>query len=231
EEYNDLEFYYKYASSAYAETCNKPNGNILVSAINESSSDTQGFIARDDGRKEIVLSFRGSTSAWDWLTNFQIVETPFIVANISGPAGVMVHTGFLTAQAPLLRITIEDVQSQLVGHPKYSVVTTGHSLGGALSTLAGITLKQILPDVKVRIYTYGQPRVGNAGLAKWVDTSFGHANLFRSVHTTDTVPHLPPTLFLPNYTHHGIEYWSFKDPSSAANTKKCALTGEDPKCS
>jgi predicted lipase len=39
---------------------------------------------------------------------------------------------------------------------------TGHSLGGALATLAALDVKrQINPSNTVYFYTYGCPRVGN----------------------------------------------------------------------
>lgn len=37
-------------------------------------------------------------------------------------------------------------RSQLATHPGYSIVTTGASIGGALASLAGITLQQNFPS-------------------------------------------------------------------------------------
>jgi len=70
------------------------------------------------------------------------------------------------------------VAQQLKAHPGYSVVTTGHSLGGSLSSLAAVTIKHNFPDKyvtpfptfiqwvyavalsEVRSYSYGAPRTG-----------------------------------------------------------------------
>jgi predicted lipase len=46
-------------------------------------------------------------------------------------------------------------------HPGAPIFVTGHSLGGALAVIAALDLKLSL-NVKVTVYTYGQPRVGNA---------------------------------------------------------------------
>ncbi|KAK6013790.1 triacylglycerol lipase, partial [Ostertagia ostertagi] len=52
-------------------------------------------------------------------------------------------------------------------YAEYKVVFTGHSLGGALAALAAArTAKQGLrPGDKITMYTYGQPRVGDAQFA------------------------------------------------------------------
>ena len=69
------------------------------------------------------------------------------------------------------------VKQQVSSHPDYSIVTTGHSLGGSLALLAAISLRQNFPDryepiiissndycnsllSKIRTYSYGAPRTG-----------------------------------------------------------------------
>ena len=41
----------------------------------------------------------------------------------------------------------------------------GHSLGGALATLAALDIKRKLPGLKLRVYTFGSPRTGNHAFA------------------------------------------------------------------
>ena len=38
------------------------------------------------------------------------------------------------------------VRQQVSSHPDYSIVTTGHSLGGSLALLAAISLRQNFPE-------------------------------------------------------------------------------------
>lgn len=45
-------------------------------------------------------------------------------------------------------------------YPNAPIVITGHSLGGALSVLAGVEVNHYIKKVDF-IYNYGQPRVGN----------------------------------------------------------------------
>ncbi|KAF7344007.1 Alpha/beta-hydrolase [Mycena venus] len=227
--YNDLVFYFQYASSAYSTTgCARPNGNTLVSTINDLLTDTQGFIARDDNRKEIVVALRGSTSAQDFITDAEIVLAPFVSPGVSPPTGSLAHTGFLTAWNSVASSVISTVRAQVAANPGYQLVSTGHSLGGALSSLAGISLQQNFPGNTVRMYTYGQPRTYNPTGANFINTQFG-SRAFRAVHTTDGVPTIIPQS--DGYQHHGVEFWNFLDPSSALTTRSCAPSGEDITCS
>ncbi|KAF9457131.1 alpha/beta-hydrolase [Collybia nuda] len=230
--YNDLVFYFKYASSSYdifSPSCPRPNGNTLVSTISNLITDTQGFIARDDNRKEIVVVFRGSTSPTDFLTDAALLLVPFISPGVNAPSGTLVHAGFLLAWDSVASSVISTVSSQLAAHPDYTIVTSGHSLGGALSSLAGISLKQNFPNSKLRMYTYGQPRTGNKAYATFVNTQIGVNNLFRGVHTFDGVPTIIPPIL--GYVHHATEYWSTIDPTSALTTRQCNASGEDLTCS
>ncbi|KAJ7922911.1 alpha/beta-hydrolase, partial [Mycena leptocephala] len=227
--FNDLVFYFQYASSSYsAAGCARPNGNTLVSNFNDSRTDTQGFIARDDTRKEIVVALRGSTSAQDFVTDAEIVLTPFVSPGVNAPAGSTAHTGFLAAWNAVAPTVISTVRAQVAAHPGYQLVSTGHSLGGALSSLAGISLQQNFPGNTVRMYTYGQPRTFNPTGANFINAQFG-SRAFRAVHTTDGVPTIIPRL--DGYQHHGVEFWNFLDPASAVTTKSCVASGEDPTCS
>ncbi|KAL0574308.1 hypothetical protein V5O48_007646 [Marasmius crinis-equi] len=226
--FNDLVFYFQYASSAYVDSCARPNGNTLVLQIDEASTDTQAFIARDDTRREIVVALRGSTSDQDFETDAEIALAPFVSPGISPPGGSLAHTGFLTAWNSIANQVISTVRSQLAAHPGYGLVSSGHSLGGALSGLAGISLQQNFPGSTTRMFTYGQPRTFNPTAANFVNAQFG-TRAFRGVHTTDGVPTIIPRIL--GYQHHGVEYWNFQDPASAATVKQCAASGEDATCS
>ncbi|KAF9457029.1 Alpha/Beta hydrolase protein [Collybia nuda] len=204
EDYNSLRYYFKYASSAYVD---KLTITCLTSIIqlNNASTGTQGFIAKDEGKKEIIVAFRGSESLLDFYMDVQFDLVPFVVSNIGGPRGVKVHEGSLRGWNGVAQTVNTVVREYL--KDGYTLVLTGHSLGGAIASLAGITLNQdltirtgcvsyiltVVDIIKgawtmhsgIRIYTYGQPRTGNVEYAEWVNDKIGTDNLFRVVNFDD----------------------------------------------
>ncbi|PPQ76737.1 hypothetical protein CVT24_012459 [Panaeolus cyanescens] len=227
----ELTWYFKYASSAYIpfNACPKPNGQTFVTRISNIVTDTQGYIARDDTRKEIIVVFRGSTSPEDFIiTDGNIPLVPFLSPGLSAPGDVRVHSGFLIAWNSVATTVIDAVKQQLIGRNGYTIVTVGHSLGGSLASLSAMAMKSNFPDVKVRMYTYGQPRTGNPDYANWVNVLFGTGKAYRVTHTTDPVPHLPEQFM--GYAHHGTEYWISHDPADSYSIVSCNPSGEDPTC-
>jgi len=120
------------------------------------------------------------------------------------------------------------VRQQVSSYPDYSIVTTGHSLGGSLALLAAISLRQNFPDSKIRTFSYGAPRTGNRFFSDYVNETFGK-DAFRVVHGDDGVPKMISTKL--GYHHHGVEYWQHASPPSEATTVECNAEGEDPACS
>ncbi|KAJ7243920.1 alpha/beta-hydrolase [Mycena haematopus] len=234
--YDDLVHYFKYASTAYAIIIPgpqlipvRPNGQKLCAKMYNMLTDTHGYVARDDTRKEIVVAFRGTVTPMNFITDGlgMLVDWDSTLCNVVAPADTKVHFGFQNAWSTVCTHTITTVTTELAAHPGYSIVVTGHSLGGALASLAGITLQMIFPTAQVRYYTYGQPRTGNAVYATWVNALIGPEKSFRVVHTFDGVPTMAPEML--GYVHHSTEYWALS-PHSPQQTRICnaAGLGEDP---
>ncbi|KAF9482264.1 alpha/beta-hydrolase [Pholiota conissans] len=224
--YNDLERYTKYSSAVYQLICPSPLGNKLVKSFDISA--TQGFVVRDDSRKEIIVAFRGTLEIADAFVDLQILFTPLKSTGLSGFGDAQVHTGFLFAYNVVASTVLSTVKAQAAAYPSYKIIATGHSLGGATASLAAVSIKSALPNATVKLYTYGQPRVGNAAFATYVENLIGTDNIFRAVHTYDGVPTI---LFkVLGYRHFATEYWNFQDSASPARVKKCT-GGDDPTCS
>ncbi|KAL4420183.1 hypothetical protein ABPG77_008319 [Micractinium sp. CCAP 211/92] len=74
-----------------------------------------------------------------------------------------------------------------------------HSRGGAMAVLAAVDLATDKagevgisnPWVQIKLYTFGQPRVGDVAYANLVESLF--AERFRIVANSDPVPHVPPS--------------------------------------
>lgn len=115
--------------------------------------------------------------------------------------GCLVHLGFKTAWDEISEAVFEGVATAKQDHPDYKIVVTGHSLGGALATLASGYLRK--SNYTLDMYTYGSPRVGNEAFASFVTSQPGRE--YRITHLDDIVPKLPPLIL--GYRHTSPEYW------------------------
>ncbi|KAF5328718.1 hypothetical protein D9619_011731 [Psilocybe cf. subviscida] len=224
--YDNLVRYTKYSSAVYQWICPAPLGNTLVDQFDISG--TQGFVVRDDSRKEIVVALRGTMELKDAFIDAQIIQVPLKSTGLANVGDSYVHIGFLYAYNVVASSVLRTVKAQKAAYPSYTIIVTGHSLGAAVAALAAVSIKSALPSSNLKLYTFGQPRTGNAAFATYVENLIGINNIFRAVHTYDGVPTI---LFKAlGYRHFANEYWNFAEPASAANTKKCS-GGDDPSCS
>ena len=82
------------------------------------------------------------------------------------------------------------------GPPIKHVIFSGHSLGGALATLAAVQFAKQYPDIVVSCVTFGSPRVGNGTFAQMFNKCC--AGSFRFVNEDDPVPMGPTPI---RFTH------------------------------
>ncbi|KIJ18505.1 hypothetical protein PAXINDRAFT_70939 [Paxillus involutus ATCC 200175] len=226
--YDNLVRYTKYASGAYQVLCPRPMGNTLVAQFMDLVTSTQGFIARDDQREELVIAFRGTTDVTSIL-----VDTSIILVPLKGPglppldssliarsAEPRVHIGFLIAFQTIAQTVLDKLELQLQAHPSYTIVVCGHSLGGAIASIASIAINYTFPGKSISLYTFGQPRTGNPAFAELVEGAVGVENVYRY-----GVPTMIPATF--GYQHFATEYWEFTELGPPKNVKRCK-GGEDP---
>lgn len=120
---------------------------------------------------------------------------------------------------------ISSINSLKASNPGYTIVVTGHSLGGGIASIAASSLAAL--GNKVTVYTYGEPRNGNDDFTTYIQSLIPTSSYFRVTHANDGVPQIPPKVL--GYRHHGTEYWEKPlgiGSVSASNTYKCA--GEEP---
>ncbi len=146
--------------------------------------ETQGFVAQTE--ETILIAFRGTESLGDWLANLRIIRT----ARSYGK----VHSGFLTGYLVVHSAIVNAIE----GATNKRVWITGHSLGGALATIAAAELKE-LADIG-GVYTYGQPRVGDSALEQFFVVNYSN-RLFRFVNDDDLVTRSSAALQTRRQTH------------------------------
>ena len=184
----------------YSRRAYRPNSGDMV--LESPATDT-GVLFADIG-DAIVLAFRGTRNLRDWITDAQFFKRPLSGTN-SGDAKV--HTGFYRG--------FDSILSNIIGNllpdgftAKASVkplIITGHSLGGALASLAAFFLSRQGFNVRA-VYTFASPRVGNAAWRAAYTAECGDRS-FRIACAGDLVP-LVPGIFTPirdGYRHVGME--------------------------
>ncbi|PHH80444.1 hypothetical protein CDD82_1743 [Ophiocordyceps australis] len=204
------------------------NGATLLKYIDIKETDTQAAIWKHEATREIVLGLPGTATNRDWLTDFAAFLVPYVSSRVSCPSTCRVHFGFLLAWYSLAPKVEEELAKALADNPGYTTVISGHSLGGALATLAFGTLINGPYNV-TRVYTYGQPRVGNQDTVNYLDGLAGASDsnpgmIMRATHADDGVPRLPPLSF--HYVHTRTEYWEMATVAAKNSTYRCF--GQEP---
>jgi len=173
----------------------------------------QAFLA--SWKDKTVLAFRGTegaesirlktpdalaalTAKWGWtlpesldtflatdlLDDLNFTLTPYQKSKV--------HRGFLAATLDLWPAIEKDLLT-LAAKTTMPVFVTGHSLGGAMAVVAGMTYPF------AAIVTFGEPRVGR-DLHLTLDPAGRH---IRYVNGDDPIPRIMPTIYPFEYQHHG----------------------------
>ncbi|EKF38210.1 lipase, putative, partial [Trypanosoma cruzi marinkellei] len=209
-----------YAKAAYCEedaisswtcaSCARDLGMERVRVFTNVEHNTQAFVGVN--KSTIVVSFRGTRGTINWLYNLEFLFVPYIR---EGCVGCFVHTGF-NCELQSLWVKMRKYLRKLVGKKGIErILITGHSLGGAMATIAAANLVSqnhlFSHGLKILLYTFGAPRVGNMQFADWLLASFcrgGHES-YRVTHKRDVVPHVPPRFI--GYLHAPHEVWYDND--------------------
>ena len=141
------------------------------------------FLAKGIGEYEgqAFVAIKGTASLYDALTDLNAGVK-------SSHTGFSVHQGFFYAFDSILN-DLRSFLSELSGvHILHCV---GHSLGGALATLAADWIKGTRAAPRVNLYTFGSPRVGLPPFARSCTSRLNQSNIFRVYHKTDPVPMVP----------------------------------------
>lgn len=150
------------------------------------------------------MSFRGTDSIRNWITNLDFDTTNCDGLPMSDDVDCEVHSGWDDAWHQIRNSVYVSVSKAQTLYANYTLVVTGHSLGGAVATIAAAHLRA--DGYVCDLYTYGSPRVGNQGFVDFLDAQEGSE--YRITHYDDPVPRVPPTWsWLGGYRHSSPEYW------------------------
>lgn len=182
-----------------------------------------GFIARKHGTSDIYVVFRGTATLGEWISNLKFIQQSYTTIRDSDVLGET-HWGFrrtyerpendkrtalwitrvfdqlLLANARSMKDFVEEalVKACPKDAPESRIFVTGHSLGGALATLATAHILRLVRENRISakppiLYTFASPRVGDAKFAAELE----RLECYRIANSEDIVPKVPlPTLLL-----------------------------------
>ena len=83
--------YTRFSAASYADSCpNPPYGATVANFFNVASTDTQGYLFRDDAAKELILALRGTSDIQDFIIDFTSKLTAYNSVGVSGCDGCQV---------------------------------------------------------------------------------------------------------------------------------------------
>lgn len=181
----------------------------LLESQDRGVTDTQVAILHRLEGQELYVVFRGSEKSIDWINNFQFRQQIYPYGDESR-TDVRFHQGFMTAY-----FSVRDrLQAEIRKYPDCAITVTGHSLGGAVGTIAALDLQYNITQHTgqlIQLYTFGAPRVGNPALVNSFRQRVPRS--YRFVYGWDIVTRVPRVW--QGYEHVPEEYrlgnrWTWK---------------------
>jgi hypothetical protein len=170
------------------------NSPMRITGINPINSEETMYcyIFINPFSRICILSFTGSALLSEWESDFQSQQVP-VLGTSDLENQPYVHKGFydiyLSVQIKIQNILIDNIQFY------DNLLITGHSLGGAVSTIAAfeIVYNKTIPTINIFSYTFGSPKVGNPTFTALYNSLV--PSTFRINNTSDLIPDLPPSVW------------------------------------
>jgi hypothetical protein len=145
--------------------------------------------------RQLFVVFRGTLSPGEKISNWMAGRMDAVFDDLPGGG---VHRGFHRCYASVRGAIHRYLAAQ--ASPLRSIRVAGHSLGGALATLAAMDIATCgLPFRRLEVFSFASPRVGSARWARHFDRQPIAA--WRIANRRDLVARMPPTFL--GYRHAG----------------------------
>jgi len=259
-ELTDIQYYLDYAGAAYcapgnittwqfdlAKTTTYSRHLTDVVVTQNAEEQTVGYTGYNKGRNEIIITFRGTVTTENWISESEHQLEDFSVSNaildiyntaapvkkrttmdpkrVVLPTGARVSHGFQHLCDSLMPGLAGSYGALLSKYPNATrTVVTGHSLGAAMAAIASAKFKLMNPKAKFRVALYGAPRPGTPEWVEWYHkTQIGQQDVYRSDN------HYDPVLWTPTvkmgYRAVGQEFFmTSADPNMPSDPEMAAAT-------
>lgn len=178
------------------------NAHLQVAYYLENGQHDLDFGEADstDARVGWIV-FAGSESTDDWMQNFKIWPTP-MGYNVPGWVEYGFRQQYLVGRDHALNYVRTKVSQ---GVTKFFVV--GHSLGGAVASLAAVDLQTNVGNAQIHMVTFAAPAPGDGTWASHANNILG-SRMSRLQISNDPVPCIPP-----GYSHdlRGLLFYNHND--------------------
>lgn len=172
----------------------------------EDYNDGQCYLAGyNHNNTDGLLGFRGTENFRDWMTDFNVVRVRMETKNIPLADSPLVHFGFIR-QYRTMDTQINQKVERMIADGMETLHVCGHSLGGALASIACIQLHHVFPELKIHCYTFGSPRPGDKAFAAVFKESVQSS--YRFLNSQDPVTATPTTW---RFKHVDGGYWIYPD--------------------
>ncbi|KAL2459819.1 Galactolipase DONGLE [Forsythia ovata] len=170
------------------------------------------------GRRDILITFRGTVTNSEWVANLMSSLTPARLDPNNDRPQVMVEAGFLslyTSNESASKFGIQSCREQLLSEisrilnkfkgEEMSITLAGHSMGSSLALLLAYDISELglnkdvsgNKQVPVTVFSFGGPRVGNSGFKERCE-ELG-VKVLRIVNVNDPITKLPGFVFNENF--------------------------------
>jgi hypothetical protein len=207
-----------------------------------SIEQENGVEFNPDTKQQIILAFRGTLELrglahdlyfakadYDIPEEFRYVFSGDFTTQMSEifVNGPRVHKGFYLVTMSIFEQVMKAIDKLIAGWRKtgrltnktpVELVILGHSLGGAMAILTVLQILNRKPDwlpmMQIKVYTFGEPRTGNAAFTRLVHLAEkqGYFSIVRVTNAGDPVPGLPPDRL--EFRHHGYRWLVREDGST-----------------
>ena len=145
----------------------------IVYANFTSSDRTSGklpnhFIVIDHEKRAVVLSFRGTFSLSEAITDVNCLPEEF---EFGGEAGYA-HLAMLNGARMAMTVLEEVLLAIVACYPEHRLWIVGHSLGAGVAALFSIILKEKHPMLPIEAWCFGCPSVLSLNLARKIPKYF-----------------------------------------------------------
>jgi len=100
-----------------------------------------------------------------------------------------VHTGFADQFMSLEEDISKDIRHIISEYPITQIVFTGHSMGGAIATIASAMYSSMLQNINITCHTFGSPTVGSDSFCAWFERGVDESACIQI--QEDIIPKLP----------------------------------------